>query len=247
MQEAAKKEVIQQLRENISIWEGFKQQQITEEKIDFGLHRLESAFPSSTFPLGTVHEFISPNAASAVASNGFISGILRTLMRDGMYCLWVSTKRNLFPPALAHFGVPPHQVIFVDVRRDKDALWVMEQGLQCAALAAVVAELSEITFAQSQRLQLAVEKSRVTGFVHRRRPQRTTPLACVSRWRIRPVASHNPDQLPGVGFPIWQVHLEKIRNGRPGKWHIGWQNGSFIAPQHQQAIQKPKTTQERYA
>lgn len=247
MQELAKKEVIQQLREKISTWEGFKKQQNTEEKTDFGLQMLESAFPHATFPIGAVHEFISPNAAAAVASNGFISGILRTLMRDQLYCLWVSTKRSLFPPALAYFGIPPHQVIFVDVRRDKDALWVMEQGLQCTALAAVVAELSEITFAQSQRLQLAVEKSQVTGFVHRKRPHRTGPLACISRWRIRPIPSHNPGLLPGVGFPIWEVHLEKIRNGRPGKWHIGWQNRCFIDARHQQASQNSNFTQERYA
>src|SRR5690606_18931399 len=101
----------------------------------------------------------------------------------GGFCLWVSTGRSLFPPALAFFGIEPQHIIFIDVKRDKDALWVMEQGLKCKALAAVVAELQEVSFAQSQRLQLAVEKSRVTGFLHRRRPRRENTLACVSRFR----------------------------------------------------------------
>jgi protein ImuA len=197
--------------------------------------------------MGTVHEFISPTAATAVVSNGFISGILATLMKSGLYCLWVSTKRSLFPPALHYFGIAPHQVIFVDVKRDKDALWVMEQGLRCTALAAVVAELSEINFTQSQRLQLAVEQSKVTGFIHRKRPQRTSPLACVARWHIKPIASQITDGLPGVGHPAWEVHLEKIRNGRPGKWHIGWQNNHFVPIYQNTTTKSILFTKERYA
>lgn len=247
MEGIAKKEIIAQLREKIMVMEGFKENMMEADQIDFGLDAMCSAFPRGIFPRGAVHEFVSPTAACATASNGFISGILSSLMMDGTHCLWVSTKRSLFPAALKFFGVPPHQVIFVDVRRDRDVLWVMEQGLKCDAFAAVVAELGEVTFAESQRLQLAVEKSGVTGFLHRRRPQRQHALACMARWKIRPSASHLPDDLPGVGHPVWEVQLEKIKNGKPGNWRFGWRRGKFVCMPAQQPSAKPGLQKmERY-
>lgn len=225
--EGIKKEIIESLREKIMIMEGFKSGMMEMDRPDFGLQEMAHAFPRGVFPTGAVHEFTSPTAACATASNGFISGLLSGLIKHGMFCLWVSTKRSLFPLALKTYGIEPHQVIFVDVKRDKDVLWVMEQGLKCDALAAVVAELGEVSFAESQRLQLAVEKSHVTGFLHRRRPRRQQALACVARWRIRPVASRVPEGMPGVGHPTWEVELEKIRNGKPGKWYIEWRRGEF--------------------
>lgn len=247
MENTERKEIIQQLREKIMVMEGFKGNSMETDRPDFGLDGMASAFPQGVFPIGAVHEFVSPTASCATASNGFISGILSTLMRDGMQCLWVSTKRSLSPAALTLFGVPPHQVIFVDVLRDRDVLWVMEQGLKCDALAAVVAELGEVSFAESQRLQLAVEKSRVTGFLHRRRPRRQHTLSCVARWRVKPVESHASDGLPGVGHPVWEVQLEKIRNGKPGKWRFGWRKEKFVyLPVQSMAVSAASET-ERYA
>ncbi len=244
----SKSEIIKGLREKILVMEGFKSTSLDTENTDFGLNAMASAFPFGTFPTGAVHELISPTAACATAANGFVSGLLSTLMTDNLSCVWVSTKRSLFPAALTNFYIEPDRIIFVDVKTDKDALWVMEQALKCNALAAVVAELSgEVTFAQSQRLQLAVEESKVTGFLHRKRPRRENTLACVSRWKIRPVASLVYDGLPGVGLPIWNVQLEKIRNGRPGSWIFGWKDGTFISIQPQVEIGSTKTKIERYA
>lgn len=248
MEGLAKKEMIRELREQLLAMQGFKRSVIGEEGIDFGLKAMASAFPCGILPTGAVHEFISPTAACATAANGFVSGLLSTLMSDNLSCVWVSTKRSLFPAGLSCFGIEPHKIIFIDVKKDKDALWVMEQALKCNALAAVVAELSgEVTFAQSQRLQLAVEESKVTGFLHRKRPRRENTLACVTRWKIRPASGLVYGGLPGVGLPVWEVRLEKIRNGRPGSWYFGWKDGAFIPVQPQ--IEKGSTTIkiERYA
>jgi protein ImuA len=221
-----KKEVIRQLREKILTMEGFSSG-MDGQRLDFGLGPMVPAFPGGAFPTGAVHEFVSPTEVCAAASNGFLSGLLHVLMKKGGICLWISKGRKLFPPALKFFGIEPHHVIFIDIRRDKDALWVMEQGLKCKALAAVVAELKDISFAESRRLQLAVENSRVTGFVHRCHPGTMNTLACVSRWRISPLPSRLEGRLPGVGLPRWEVELEKIRNGRPGIWQLEWQAGAF--------------------
>lgn len=145
---AGKKEIIKQLKEKILAMEGFSSGPDSHQ-FDFGLGPMNAAFPGGTFPVGAVHEFISPTQTSFSATNGFISGLLSTLMKKDGICLWVSTGRRLFPPTLKSFGIEPHRVIFIDVRRDKDALWVMEQALKYNSLAAVVAELRDINFAES--------------------------------------------------------------------------------------------------
>jgi protein ImuA len=221
-----KKEIIKLLKEKILAMEGFSPEP-DSHPLDFGLGPMVAAFPGGTFPVGAVHEFISPTQTSFSATNGFISGLLSTLMKKDGICLWVSSGRRLFPPSLKSFGIEPHRIIFIDVKREKEALWVMEQALKCNSLAAVVTELRDISFAESRRLQLAVEDSRVTGFLHRYFPRKVNTLGTVSRWRIRPRPSQIPDGLPGVGFPSWEVELEKIRNGQPGIWQLEWRNGLF--------------------
>jgi protein ImuA len=84
-----------------------------------------------------------------------------------------------------------------------------------------VGEITELSFNDSRRLQLAVEKSRVTGFIHRFRPKSQNAVACVSRWKISSIASDLTD-MPGVGFSKWQVQLVKVRNGQPGSWQVQW-------------------------
>src|SRR5690606_10037917 len=117
----------------------------------------------------------------------------------------------------------------------------------CRVLSAVIAELGDISFAESQRLQLVVERSGVTGFIHRKRPRRVTPLACVSRWKIRHATSYVPDNLPRVGHTVWEVHLEKIRNGKPGEWHWGWWGGQFVHICPNKLSQAISLKNERYA
>lgn len=242
-----KKEIIRQLKKKLLTMEGFSTGPDSQQP-DFGLGQVNASFPGGVFPLGAVHEFVSPTEACSAAANGFISGLLSALLKKEGICMWVSAGRKLFPPALKFFGVEPHRVIFIDVRREKDALWVMEQALKCNALAAVVGELQNISFAESRRLQLAVAESRVTGFLHRHNLHTANPLASVSRWQISPIASQLPDGLPGVGFPRWEVELEKIRNGRPGIWQIEWRNGTFIhLPAQKQAVAEPESLKKHYA
>jgi len=222
-----KKDIIKQLREKIFSLEGHNSGKGSRQ-YEFGLGPINAAFPGGVFPTGVVHEFISTTETSTASANGFLSGLLSTLMKTGGICLWISIGRKLFPPALKFFGIEPHRVIFIDVRQKKDALWVMEQGLKCNAIAAVVAELRDVSFAESRRLQLAVENSRVTGFLHRRQPLTENTLACVSRWKIRPLPGQIEDGLPGVGFPRIEVEIMKIRNGKPGVWQLELRNGTFI-------------------
>jgi protein ImuA len=195
--------------------------------VDHGLGPIRHAFPNGSFPLGCVHEFLSAGVEAGAATSGFVAGLLAPLMVQGGAALWISAGRTLFPPALKHYGLQPDRFIFVDLNKEQDVLWAMDEALKCGALTAVVGELQDMSFTASRRLQLAVESSQVTGFVLRRNYRKVNPTACVSRWNITPLPSTTADDLPGVGYPQWKVELLRIRNGRPGVWNVTWQNGAF--------------------
>ena len=223
---STKANIIAQLKKDILPLQGFKPA-INNTVHDVGLGSINIAFPNELFPLGAVHEFICSGPEDLSASGGFIAGILSTLMLCGGVCLWISSSRTIFPPALKLFGIEPEKIIFVDLQKEKNVLWAMEEALKCDGLAAVVGEMQELSFTVSRRLQLAVEQSRVTGFILRCNPRNINTTACVTRWRITSLPGVLPDDMPGVGFPRWNVELLKVRNGKPGTWPIEWVAGKF--------------------
>jgi len=222
----AKRALIERLQKNILQWEGYRQPPAGTQDL-VGLGAVEAAFPNGVFPLGTVHELVCADTEQATACGGFVSGLLSVLMQNGGACIWIGLSGNVFPLALKAFGIEPDRVIFIQVHKDKEALWVMEEALKCAGLAAVVGEVGEIDFKQSRRLQLAVEQSRVTGFIMRNHSDKIGSTACAARWQIKPLPSESVDGLPGIGFPRWQVELLRVRNGQPGKWVMEWAEGKF--------------------
>jgi protein ImuA len=218
--------MIERLRQDILRWEGYRAPSAgTSQTV--GLGPVEAAFPNGIFPLGTVHEMLCSNTEQAAACGGFVAGLLSVLMQQGGACLWIGLSGNVFPVSLKTFGVEPERIIFVHLMQNKDALWVMEEALKCNGLSAVVAELKEIDFKQSRRLQLAVEQSRVTGFILRNELKKMSTTACAARWRIKSIPSESVDGLPGIGFPRWQVELLRVRNGQPGNWVMEWTKGRF--------------------
>jgi protein ImuA len=226
-------EIMAELQMDILRLEGFKS--ANTPTLDVGLEALNEAFPNRSFPLGAVHEFLSTQKEEAAAASGFIVGLLSSLMSNSGITLWISSSRTLFPPALKNFGIQPDRFIFIDLKNEKDVIWAMDEALKCGALTAVVGEVQEISFTASRRLQLAVEQSRVTGFILRCSNRKPNTTACVSRWKITPIPSEPIDDLPGVGFPQWKVELLRIRNGKPRSWNIKWMNGKFYPVQKSNA------------
>jgi protein ImuA len=240
-------DVIVELQTDILRLQGFKCS--NNATVDVGLGPIKNAFPNASFPLGAMHEFLSTRAEDAAATTGFIAGLLASLMGSNGTCLWISSSRTLFPPALKNFGIAPDRFIFIDVQRERDVMWAMDEALKCGALTAVVGEMQEIGFTASRRLQLAVEQSQVTGFVLRnnlrhnsRQTGKLNTTACVSRWKITSLPSVPlVIGMPGIGFPQWRVELLRIRNGKSGVWDIQWRDGKFLpGTQNQESsIQNP--------
>jgi len=223
---AVKKDIIGKLQEQILNLQGFKPER-NAHGIDFGLGTISNAFPGNAFPLAALHEFLATNMEDAAASGGFISVLLSTLMKKGGLCLWISAQRKIFPPSLITFGLSPERIIFIDLQNERDVLWASEEALKCESLTAVVTELDEISFAQSRRLQLVIEKSRVTAFVIRKNAGKLSSTLAAARWRISAMPSGAIDGLPGLGFARWHVELLKVKNGIPGNWMIEYAAGVF--------------------
>ncbi len=220
-----KSEIISELRTNILRIEGLKFS--NHAALDAQLTPIIEAFPNNTFPLGCLHEFLSERAEDKSATTGFISGLLATLISNKGSALWISSCRTLFPPALKNFGIEPDRLIFIDLHKERDVMWALDEALRCSAVTAVVGELREIDFTTSRRLQLAVEQSQVTGFILRHSYRQLNTTACVSRWKITSLPSENANEMPGIGFPRWRVELLKVRNGKPGVWNVSWINRNF--------------------
>lgn len=213
--------ILQKLRQDILAMEGFRMP-AENQRVHLGLDSIEEVFPNRVFPTGVIHEFISTEREDAAATSGFMCALLGRLMHRGGLCLWISRNRTLFPPALKFFGIDPDNVIFIDVKSEKDLLWMIEEALSCEALSAVVGEIKDISLTGSRRLQLAVEQSRVTGLLHRISPRNLMNTASVARWKISPLASELEEGLPGVGYARWNVRLERVRNGETGCWQLQW-------------------------
>ena len=220
------KELISQLQKDILQWEGYRPPPVGMRQL-MGLGPVEAAFPNGVFPLSTVHEMVCGSIEQATACGGFITGLLSVLMQNGGACIWIGLLGNLFPSALKAFGVEPDKIIFINLKKDKEVLWAMEEALKCAGLAAVIGEVRELDFKQSRRLQLAVEQSQVTGFVLRNQSDKIGSTACAARWHIKHLPSVPVDGLPGLGYPRWQVELLRVRNGQPGNWIIEWRGNKF--------------------
>ena len=192
------------------------------------LHPFASAFPFNQFPLGCIHEFICTSNESFSASSAFVCGILSSIKQTRSNIIWVSPYHKMFPPAFTSFGIAPHNIIFIHVAKPKDILYTTEEALRCEGISAVITDIRDLSFKQSRRLQLATEQSRVTGFILRNKPNTINTTACVSRWMITPSLSTSYQNLPGIGFPTWNVQLQKVRNGKPQSWNITWHAGMFI-------------------
>ncbi|WDF67205.1 Error-prone repair protein ImuA [Sphingobacterium oryzagri] len=223
---ANKQQVIEALQQKILTWQGYKEIKKNTTRVGFGA--FESAFPGQAFPTGTIHEFITDSQEEEAATTGFVGGLLSVLMHNTAVCLWISNSHTVFPAAIQNFGIAPDRIVFVCMHKEQDILWALEESLKCSSLCCVIAEISDLDFIQSRRLQLAVEKSRVTGLLLRKAARVRMSTVCAVRWHVKPLPSKIIDELPGIGFPVWGVNLLKVKNGNPSHWQVTWQAHQFI-------------------
>jgi protein ImuA len=203
-----------------------------------GLSLISEAFPNQSFPVGAVHEFLCNSPGSLSASSGFVAGISSYLMKQGGAGAWVGSAGTVFAHGLNYFGVRPEHFFFIEPGNEKQKIWTIEEALKCDGLSVVIADINTLGFMESRRFQLAAEQSGVTCFLFRRNVKSASANCAVARWLIEPVGAGSTNDLPGIGFPEWNVSLQKIRNGKPGNWKLQWRAGRFEPIQSYSGMQE---------
>ena len=177
----------------------------------------------------------SPTLSEIFAAHprdGGWAGFLLAQLETGKPLLWIQDRMailesgRIYPP-----GLPTSNLIHVEARDARDALWAMEEGVRCAALSAVIGELwgdpKVLDFTATRRLAVASERSGTPCWLVRLGGNANLSGARM-RWRMASAPSlMNPLDPRAPGLPAWDAELFRARAMPPGRWSIGYEAGLF--------------------
>lgn len=101
---------------------------------------------------------------------------------------FVAEHGGLYGPGLAGLGLPPKALIVVEVPREADMLWALEEGLRSGAPGLVVGMMREIGLTPSRRLSLAAAASNTPALLVTH-PAHAPAPATSTRLRLRRLPS----------------------------------------------------------
>ena len=140
---------------------------------------------------------------------------------------------RLYGPALDALGLGSGALVLVHVRKPQDVLFVMEEGLKCPGLAAVLGEFAGAfpdALTATRRLALAARGGSSLGLLLRQRPDGASSAA-KTRWVISPAASPARDGFGGLGPTTLTAALVRNRLGPVGQWDLTLDGSAFaLAP-----------------
>jgi len=164
--------------------------------------------------------------------DGGWAGFLVVQLDSARPLLWVQERMAILESGRAYPpGLPAQDLVHVEARDAKDALWAMEEGLRCAALSCVIGEIwgdpRSLDFTASRRLAVASERSGVPCWLVRLGGTPNLSGARM-RWRIASAPSLLNDLDPKApGAAAWNAELFRARGAPPGRWTIAHEADRF--------------------
>ena len=166
-------------------------------------------------------------------ADGAVTGFTLALLKPGsMPLLWVQDLQSRKKTGVPFFAgmMSRLEVLRVDATKPLDVLWSVEQGLCCAGLAGVVAEIwgnaDVVGFSATRRLAMRSERHGVPCYLLRW-ATRPTLSAARERWRVSSLPSlHHPDDACAPGRPQWRVELFRSRFRPAGRWVVRYDRHS---------------------
>ena len=160
------------------------------------------------------------------------AGFLLAQLATDKPLLWVQERMAILESGRIHPpGLPSQNLIHVEARDARDALWAMEEGVRCAALSAVIGEIwgdpSVLDFTATRRLAVASERSGTPCWL-----VRLSGIANLSgarmRWRLASAPSL-PNSLDprAPGLPAWDAELFRARGFPTGRWSVAHEASAF--------------------
>lgn len=159
-------------------------------------------------------------------------GFLLAQLRTDKPVLWVQERMAIIESGRIHPpGLPTQNLIHVEARDARDALWAMEEGVRCSSLCAVIGELwgdpHVLDFTASRRLAVASERSGTPCWLVRLGGTANLSGARM-RWRIQSVPSLLNALDPNApGLAAWDAELFRARGMPPGRWSIAYEADRF--------------------
>ena len=148
------------------------------------------------------------------------------------WVMWVGRACWPYPLVLARDGGRDRRLmersIFLDPADDAQRLWLVELGLRCPAVCAVVADGRRMQMAATRRLQLAAQQHGAVALLARPEEERRELSAAATRWLVRHAA--DPRRF---GRPRWTVELVRCKGGpnvltlpQEGRWALEWDHAA---------------------
>ena len=128
-------------------------------------------------------------------------------------------------------GLSSQNLIHVEARDARDALWAMEEGVRCSALSTVIGEIwgdpRALDFTATRRLAVVSERSQVPCWLVRLGGHANLSGARM-RWRIASAPSLLNDLDPRApGASAWDAELFRARGHPPGRWSLAHDSDRF--------------------
>ena len=164
--------------------------------------------------------------------DGGWTGFLLAQLDASKPLLWVQERMAILESGRIHPpGLPSQDLVHVEARDARDALWAMEEGLRCPSLSAVIGEIwgdpKALDFTATRRLAVASERSGVAAFLIRLGGHANLSGARM-RWRIASAPSLiNPLDPRAAGSPAWDAELFRARGMPPGRWSVAYEADRF--------------------
>jgi protein ImuA len=159
-------------------------------------------------------------------------GFLLAQLATGKPLLWVQDRMAVLENGRIHPpGLHLQNLIHVEARDARDALWAMEEGLRCSGLSCVIGELwgdpRALDFTATRRLAVASERSATPCWLVRLGGHANLSGARM-RWRIASAPSLlNSLDGRAPGLPAWDSELFRARGAPPGRWSLAYEAGAF--------------------
>jgi protein ImuA len=156
------------------------------------------------------------------------TGFVLAHLSPGRPLLWVQERMAILEGGRVHaagLGALARQLIHVETKDARAALWAMEEGLRCESLSGVIGEIwgdpQALDFTATRRLAVAAERHGVACWLIRPGGQPNLSGAR-ERWRLASAPSEaHPFDPKAPGEPRWQAELFRSRQRAPGTWVVG--------------------------
>jgi protein ImuA len=164
--------------------------------------------------------------------DGGWAGFLLAQLGGDKPLLWIQDRMAILESGRVHPpGLPGQNLIHVETRDARDALWAMEEGVRCACLSAVIGELwgdpRALDFTATRRLAVAAERSGTPCWLVRLNGTANLSGARM-RWRLGSAPSLANELDPrAAGLPVWDAELFRARGHPPGRWSIAHEADRF--------------------